>query len=55
MKKLIIIMVITLAGIAYAEGFLVRTEVRGMLRYCYYNNGHILTVSAYQHCPQVIK
>ena len=55
MKKIIIIMLLLITGIAYADGFLVRSEVRGLMRYCYYNNGYILTVRAYDRCPQVIK
>lgn len=55
MKKLFIISLLFITASAYAWGMLVRQETRGMKRYCYYNDGTILTIDAFASCPSTIR
>lgn len=55
MKKFIVVLLLLAATSAMAYGMLARQEVRGFKRYCYYNDGTILTVQAYELCPLNVK
>jgi hypothetical protein len=55
MKKIIVISLLLVTASAFAWGMLIRQETRGMKRYCYYNDGTILTIDAFQSCPSSIK
>ena len=47
-----IILLLLLSSYAHAvPGFLEGERVNGLKKYCYYNNGTIITIKSYQLCP----